>query len=371
MGPTKEQIEETLAHYDDRDAWPPFAVDWTSDQADAFAKATLQMAIEALDLRTRLAAVEAEREVDASLIRELQHHALPSNCTHCDGNGAEPPFGPESGPCEHCGGWTSHKRLVAGECTSLRANIERLTRERDDAYARGASGEARAVSAMMTDAIAPASELGVTWTGQWLDATRKIVAALVERTKERDALKREIVSNKGCIARDLGVSETDFEAWWIGNDYGENYPRVDRVAQAFQRARTTLRAHAAGDVACAIDATGHAPKCSHCDRPATCFGAYEDERNIGYGCDECCGHGCEDGWCRQLSDDPNAPMKMLAKYATESADREDEGAKAAEQDATIVRIVRENLTADALLADERIPLDVKCAIAAALGGTHG
>lgn len=34
-----------------------------------------------------------------------------------------------------------------------------------------------------------------------------------------------------------------------------------------------------------------------CGRPATCFGSYESSDNFGYGCDECCGHGNEDGWC--------------------------------------------------------------------------
>lgn len=56
-------------------------------------------------------------------IRELQRNALPSNCTRCNGLGAEPPGCPESGPCERCGGWTPHKLLVAGEAESLRAEL--------------------------------------------------------------------------------------------------------------------------------------------------------------------------------------------------------------------------------------------------------
>lgn len=42
------------------------------------------------------------------------------------------------------------------------------------------------------------------------------------------------------------------------------------------------------------------PKCQSCERPATCFGTYEDI--TGYGCDECCGHGNEDGECEPLRD---------------------------------------------------------------------
>lgn len=43
-------------------------------------------------------------------------------------------------------------------------------------------------------------------------------------------------------------------------------------------------------------------ECSVCGKPATCFGSYEGQGNYGYGCDECCGHGNEDGHCDQLSE---------------------------------------------------------------------
>lgn len=56
-------------------------------------------------------------------VRELQRNALPSNCTRCNGSGAEPPGCPESDRCERCGGWTSHKRLVAGEVAELRERV--------------------------------------------------------------------------------------------------------------------------------------------------------------------------------------------------------------------------------------------------------
>lgn len=46
-----------------------------------------------------------------------------------------------------------------------------------------------------------------------------------------------------------------------------------------------------------------APFCSICDKPATCFGSYEGTGNWGYACDNCCGHGNEDGCCAQLDDD--------------------------------------------------------------------
>jgi len=39
-----------------------------------------------------------------------------------------------------------------------------------------------------------------------------------------------------------------------------------------------------------------ASECAHCAAPATCYGAYEGASPHS-ACDECCGHGCEDGWC--------------------------------------------------------------------------
>ena len=44
------------------------------------------------------------------------------------------------------------------------------------------------------------------------------------------------------------------------------------------------------------------PNCDHCGKPATCHGSY-DMMPASYGCDECCGHGCEDGRCERLEDD--------------------------------------------------------------------
>lgn len=37
-----------------------------------------------------------------------------------------------------------------------------------------------------------------------------------------------------------------------------------------------------------------------CDKPATCLGDYEGEGAETYSCDDCCGHGCEDGHCELL-----------------------------------------------------------------------
>lgn len=44
------------------------------------------------------------------------------------------------------------------------------------------------------------------------------------------------------------------------------------------------------------------PACEYCGEPATCFGAYEGSAPA-YACDECCGHGNEDGRCTLLEVD--------------------------------------------------------------------
>lgn len=48
-------------------------------------------------------------------------------------------------------------------------------------------------------------------------------------------------------------------------------------------------------------APGSVPLCAHCGQPATCIGHYEDPlAKDEYACDDCCGHGNEDGHCRML-----------------------------------------------------------------------
>lgn len=43
------------------------------------------------------------------------------------------------------------------------------------------------------------------------------------------------------------------------------------------------------------------PKCRTCTSEATCLGRYEVcEGPEEYGCDTCCGHGNEDGYCNRL-----------------------------------------------------------------------
>lgn len=58
------------------------------------------------------------------------------------------------------------------------------------------------------------------------------------------------------------------------------------------------------------------PKCRNCGRTAACFGAYEGHA-AGFACNDCCGHGDEDGGCVLLDGDP---MGAAADLLRECAD---------------------------------------------------
>jgi hypothetical protein len=45
------------------------------------------------------------------------------------------------------------------------------------------------------------------------------------------------------------------------------------------------------------------PPCAECGQPSSCFGQYDIAPEPTFACDECCGHGCEDGTCVQFAED--------------------------------------------------------------------
>jgi hypothetical protein len=57
------------------------------------------------------------------------------------------------------------------------------------------------------------------------------------------------------------------------------------------------------------------PKCAVCGKPASCMGAYESDDCWDYSCDECCGHGNEDGSCFPLSEIPARYHGLLTRQA--------------------------------------------------------
>lgn len=51
------------------------------------------------------------------------------------------------------------------------------------------------------------------------------------------------------------------------------------------------------------------PICEHCgEHPGTCVGVYVDEKDPAVVCDQCCGHGCEDGRCEPIREDWSAQI---------------------------------------------------------------
>lgn len=69
---------------------------------------------------------------------------------------------------------------------------------------------------------------------------------------------------------------------------------------------------------------GTHPTCAHCPekRIAICFGCYESGDHIQFACDECCGHGNEDGWCRELSELANDLTRFRDDYSQAIEERD-------------------------------------------------
>ena len=62
------------------------------------------------------------------------------------------------------------------------------------------------------------------------------------------------------------------------------------------------------------------PKCLCCGKLASCMGSYDEA--WGYACDECCGHGNEDGQCFPLADVPTRFQAAL-KWVGDANERAD------------------------------------------------
>ena len=60
------------------------------------------------------------------------------------------------------------------------------------------------------------------------------------------------------------------------------------------------------------------PKCAHCGKPATCFGSYEGHPEA-YACDECCGHGNEDGHCEPIAEAAQRLREEIEQAARDQA----------------------------------------------------
>lgn len=82
-------------------------------------------------------------------------------------------------------------------------------------------------------------------------------------------------------------------AWQPTDDNHESYEdHLDREAEAHEDTGATPHVN-----------PGPGP-CGYCGKPATCYGVYENPcRPVTRACDDCCGHGREDGWCSPFGGD--------------------------------------------------------------------
>ena len=62
--------------------------------------------------------------------------------------------------------------------------------------------------------------------------------------------------------------------------------------------------------------------CSICGNPATCVGRYDlpEDAAPEPACNDCCGHGCEDGKCHHLRDDDGDINPDALEWAAEAVD---------------------------------------------------
>ena len=93
---------------------------------------------------------------------------------------------------------------------------------------------------------------------------------------------------------------------------------------------------------------GEMNSCPHCGDPATCFGEYEtcDGTGFGFGCDTCCGHGNEDGWCRPIAELPDYLRDTAISVSTLSESVDDLRAEAERLRAGIDKLMRHALACD-------------------------
>lgn len=110
-----------------------------------------------------------------------------------------------------------------------------------EGYSMGWESEHRATSVAMNDAIAPARALGVTWSGQWLNATREIVKALAQRTADLEAARgvneqlpialKRVDEHRAELAAFAARVVAGFKAWAADED-GVHYQAWDTYQEA-------------------------------------------------------------------------------------------------------------------------------------------
>lgn len=116
--------------------------------------------------------------------------------------------------------------------------------------------------------------------------------ALRERTRGLEELDSDqIMSELDTHINEVICSERDYTKTGNIGDGDCVVLAANNIRDLMQRVLNAFAAPAPEGVV--------APKCAICGKPAACFGKYAEVPE-GYACDECCGHGCEDGHCEPI-----------------------------------------------------------------------
>ena len=176
------------------------------------------------------------------------------------------------------------------ENAALRSQVADLTQERD-AYAdrwREVTKACDAALARAEEAERETQRVREAGEAHHQHIVGRYRDSLAAAERERDALRGEVERRTDCHA---GPGTTEPAC-------GRCCTCLNRRVEALEEERD--RYHAAARVVIEGLASKERPTCE-CGKPATCVGAYEREENLGVACDECCGHGNEDGWCVPLA----------------------------------------------------------------------
>jgi len=132
----------------------------------------------------------------------------------------------------------------------------------------------------------------------WCDgSTRTLTKKLIRTESQRD------IDYGNSRAKKVGVGEVKWQCD-LGNgewdhDWVEKHDDAGEVDGFQGNHWSWLECRVCGAINGEVDLASLS--CAHCGKPATCIGRYESMTKEEPACDDCCGHGNEDGYCSPIS----------------------------------------------------------------------